>query len=132
MPFFSVLLKPHLLEFGHRLSDKRLQYWLMLNHSLSDYPLVFFQVLVGILPPRIPIVLHLPLFHLSRILAARGVNGFVCNGALWAAVVLSQALGPIFEPSFVMPVVIKTNMKGTNLTGQVNNANSGIIFLINH
>ena len=116
MSFFSVSLKPHLLEFGHRLSDQRLQYWFMLNRSLSDQPLVFFQLLVGILPPRVPIVLHLPPFHLNRIFAARGVNGFVCNGALWAAVVLSQALGPIFEPSFVMPLEIKTNMKGTNLT----------------
>ena len=116
MSFFSVLLKPHLLEFGHRLSDKMLQYWSMLNRSLSEQPLVFFQLLVGIPPPRIPIVLHLPLFHLNRIFTACGVNGFVSNGALWAAVVLSQALGPIFEPSFVMPVEIKTNMKGKNLT----------------
>ena len=101
MSFFSVFLKPHFLEFGHRLSDKMLQYWSMLNRSLSDQRLVFFQLLVGIPPPRVPIVLHLPLFHLNRIFAASGVNGFVCNGALWAAVVLFQANGPEFEPSIV-------------------------------
>ena len=101
MSFFSVFLKPHFLEFGHRLSDKMLQYWSMLNRSLSEQPLVFFQLLVGIPPPRISIVLHLPLFHLNRIFTACGVNGFVSNRALWAAVVLFQANGPGFEPSIV-------------------------------
>ena len=79
MFLLSIFLQPHLLKFGHRLGINRRHFWLMFNNKFDDLSLVFFQFLVGFLPPRVPVVPHFPLVHLCGILAANGVNSFVSN-----------------------------------------------------